>query len=166
MRTLFKLALRTGIAAGIAPVLAIALIGGTFAVAAGAKGSARNAPAVEESIEPTPTATPSADPTPSVRPTPSPTAGGTVDRFHGDQTTPCTPPDGATMEGNWTHGAFVSAWAKAGGEGQPGAAARSSCGKPATSVEHRSSAPGTSPASHGNGHGHGHGAGSPPTPGA
>jgi hypothetical protein len=68
-------------------------------------------------------------------------------KFHGDGTTSCDLPDGVTaLSENWTHGDYVSAWAKwASDQKQQGLsteanglsvrdAAHSPCGKPVTSL--------------------------------
>lgn len=57
--------------------------------------------------------------------------GGTIERTHAD----CPLPDGATLSGNWTHGDYVSAWAKSDPTTAKDAA-QSSCGKPAAAVAH------------------------------
>ena len=66
--------------------------------------------------------------------------GGTTIRFHGDDQSTCALLAGAeAMSGNWNHGSFVSAWAKAFASGNGVAAAtigsvrdaaHSNCGKP------------------------------------
>jgi hypothetical protein len=55
--------------------------------------------------------------------------GGTIDRYHGSD---CRQPDGvAALEGNWTHGMYVSAWATTNDPTKIVEAAHSRCGKPA-----------------------------------
>jgi hypothetical protein len=55
--------------------------------------------------------------------------GGTVERFHGGG---CDLPDGvAALEGNWTHGMYVEAWATTNDPTKIREAAHSRCGKPA-----------------------------------
>jgi hypothetical protein len=61
--------------------------------------------------------------------------GGTVERFHGDGDNPCEPPSGTTLEGNWTHGDYVSAWAKSGDPEKTQEAAKSWCGLPQKAVD-------------------------------
>jgi hypothetical protein len=70
--------------------------------------------------------------------------GGTTIRFHGDDQSTCALPAGAeALSGNWNHGSFVSAWAKAFASGNGVAtatigsvrdAAHSDCGKPTHSL--------------------------------
>lgn len=58
--------------------------------------------------------------------------GGTVDRFHEG----CELPEGvAALEGNWTHGDYVSAYAKGEDREAHVAAAHSPCGKPTKAAE-------------------------------
>jgi hypothetical protein len=53
--------------------------------------------------------------------------GGSIERFHSD----CDLPDGvAPLEGNWTHGMYVSAWATTNDPTKIVEAAHSRCGKP------------------------------------
>jgi hypothetical protein len=58
--------------------------------------------------------------------------GGSVERFHEGCAFPGLV---AVPDGNWTHGDYVSAWAKAGDHEAHVAAAHSSCGKPMKAVE-------------------------------
>jgi len=58
--------------------------------------------------------------------------GGSVERFHQG----CAFPGLVVVpDGNWTHGDYVSAWAKAGDHDALLAAAHSSCGKPMKAAE-------------------------------
>jgi hypothetical protein len=76
--------------------------------------------------------------------------GGIVARFHGNDQASCALPAGAeALGGNWNHGSYVSAWAKAFASGDEVAtatigsvrdAAHSSCGKPTKSLGHGKSA--------------------------
>jgi hypothetical protein len=54
--------------------------------------------------------------------------GGPNARVHGGEA--CPLPAGASLEGNWTHGDYVTAWSKA-DETKVREAAHSPCGKPA-----------------------------------
>jgi hypothetical protein len=74
--------------------------------------------------------------------------GGSVSRFHDD----CALPEGvATLEGNWTHGDYVSAWATAPTSDNEAvqAAAHSDCGMPTTSVDAKARTHGKSDEPHG-----------------
>jgi hypothetical protein len=53
--------------------------------------------------------------------------GGSIARFHGGS---CQVPAGSDLQGNWTHGDYVTAWEKA-DETKVREAAHSPCGKPA-----------------------------------
>lgn len=54
--------------------------------------------------------------------------GGSIERYHGGD---CDLPDGvAALEGNWTHGMYVSAWATTNDPVMIVQAAHSRCGKP------------------------------------
>jgi hypothetical protein len=54
--------------------------------------------------------------------------GGSIERYHGSD---CDLPDGAAaLEGNWTHGMYVSAWATTNDPTKIVEAAHSRCGKP------------------------------------
>jgi hypothetical protein len=57
--------------------------------------------------------------------------GGSVDRVHDN----CPLPDGVSLSGNWTHGDYVSAWAKSDPTTAKDAA-QSPCGKPAAASSH------------------------------
>ncbi|HEX9236296.1 MAG TPA: hypothetical protein VF972_08455 [Actinomycetota bacterium] len=61
--------------------------------------------------------------------------GGSVERFHGDGHVGCDVPAGTSLTGNWTHGDYVSAWARA-GSGSVRDAAQSPCGKPLKATQH------------------------------
>jgi hypothetical protein len=82
--------------------------------------------------------------------------GGSVSRFHDD----CALPQGvAALEGNWTHGDYVSTWATAPTSDAEGvkAAAHSTCGMPMTSVDAKAGTHGKSDEPHGKSdepHGH------------
>ena len=73
--------------------------------------------------------------------------GGTIERFHDD----CALPEGAEqLEGNWTHGDYVSVWAHSDHSEPVSTAAQSDCGKPLTSVGDSEAQPhGKSGESHG-----------------
>jgi hypothetical protein len=60
--------------------------------------------------------------------------GGPIERYHGSD---CHLPAGAdALEGNWTHGMYVEAWAGTNDPIKIVAAAHSRCGKPAQSGLH------------------------------
>jgi hypothetical protein len=74
--------------------------------------------------------------------------GGSVSRFHTD----CALPEGvAALEGNWTHGDYVSAWATAPKSDAEAvkAAAHGACGMPMTSVDAKARTHGKSDEPHG-----------------
>jgi len=102
----------------IVPVLAMATAGSTIAVSQHAANPSKKPANVLAVSSPAATA-----------------------RYHGDATT-CPAPSGATLAGNWTHGDFVSAWAKAGDRAKTLAASRSDCGK-AVSDTKKSATPGS-----------------------
>jgi len=57
--------------------------------------------------------------------------GGSIERFHED----CALPEGAEqLEGNWTHGDYVSVWAHSDHSEPVSTAAQSDCGKPLVAV--------------------------------
>jgi hypothetical protein len=105
----------------VAAVSAVALAG----VAGGTLVSSHHA-----ADKPQVQATETESPEPTDTPDPNETPGGTVERFHGDNTTPCPLPDGVTLTGNWTHGDYVSAWSNTGDSSKTRDAAKSPCGLP------------------------------------
>jgi hypothetical protein len=63
--------------------------------------------------------------------------GGTISRFHGGSGVSCALPAGAAaLQGNWTHGMFVSAWAATNDSAKIVEAAHSPCGKPTHAAFH------------------------------
>ena len=72
--------------------------------------------------------------------------GGSVERFHAE----CAFPEGVgPLEGNWTHGDFVSAWARADGSDAVKTAAHSPCGKPISAADAQAGTHGRSDEPHG-----------------
>lgn len=126
-RLLGQLARRIAVAIASAVTLA-ALAGGSFIVAtqsAAPEGDDKPTVKAEETEAPeTEAPEPQGTESPGVH-------GGTVERFHGDGTHPCPMPDGVTLDGNWTHGDYVSAWTD---HDKKHEAAKSWCGKPMSSV--------------------------------
>jgi hypothetical protein len=63
--------------------------------------------------------------------------GGSVTRFHGNTDVSCSLPEGAqALEGNWTHGMYVEAWAGTNDPSKIVSAAHSPCGKPMQAAFH------------------------------
>jgi hypothetical protein len=121
----------------VVPVFAVVFASGGSALvgAHGASADHRSDAGVAHAKDST--APNSPEPSPSVSPSPDAAEHDATEhdvaRFHGDATA-CPQPDGAALEGNWTHGDYVSAWAKTGDHAKTQAAARSDCGKPQSSV--------------------------------
>jgi len=60
--------------------------------------------------------------------------GGPIERFQ--EAGSCDATAGPSLDGNWTHGDYVSAVAAGGNPAEIRAAAHSDCGKPMVSVDH------------------------------
>ncbi|MCA1830597.1 MAG: hypothetical protein ABR552_02360 [Actinomycetota bacterium] len=109
--------------AAVAALSAVALAG-----VAGGTLVATHRPADKPTVAASETESPEASESPEPEGTESP--GGSVERFHGDATTPCPVPDGATLDGNWTHGDYVGAWAATSDHDKTRDAAKTPCGLP------------------------------------
>jgi hypothetical protein len=100
----------------------------TIAMAAGASMN-KPSPVASPSVEPVVSADPSRDSSGRSEDTP----GGSIERVH--DVTQCGLIDVSTLQGNWTHGDYVSAVAVGSSNADVREAAQSDCGKPTTAVQ-------------------------------
>jgi hypothetical protein len=139
MRTFWR---RRAFALLVAFGVMLLLAGGSYALSAHTHSSGKG-PTVEASESPEA----SDSPEPSESPDAGGTHGGSVERFHDAGV--CNLTDVSKLDGNWTHGDYVSAVAAA-DPTKVTDAAQSDCGKPTKSVHTDSEAHGKSAETHGN----------------